>query len=140
MKTKVRTVTREELLARRAEILDELGLTEDELTEKAAALGSREALTFVGVRRMQAYAQGISDDPSDALKWLERAAELNEPTAMLTLSMYYTEFAARSGQANVAKGVGLLKQCVDRTAHHTCMVLKLVIPVNVMLDPGHDVS
>ena len=69
---------------------------------------------------MQAYAQGISDDPSDALKWLERAAELNEPTAMLTLSMYYTEFAARSGQADVAKGVGLLKQCVDRTAHPAC--------------------
>ena len=95
-------------------------LEADRLTEKAAALGNREALTFVGVRRMQAYAQGISDDPSDALKWLERAAELNEPTAMLTLSMYYTEFAARSGQADVAKGVGLLKQCVDRTAHPAC--------------------
>ena len=95
-------------------------LESDRLTEKAAALGNREALTFVGVRRMQAYAQGISDDPSDALKWLERAAELNEPTAMLTLSMYYTEFAARSGQADVAKGVGLLKQCVDRTAHPAC--------------------
>jgi TPR repeat protein len=67
-------------------------LEADRLTEKAAELGNREALTFVGVRRMQAYAQGISDDPSDALKWLERATELNEPTAMLTLSMYYTEF------------------------------------------------
>jgi TPR repeat protein len=95
-------------------------LEADRLTEKAAALGNREALTFVGVRRMQAYAQGISDDPSDALKWLERAAELNEPTAMLTLSMYYTEFAARSGQADLAKGVALLKQCVDRTAHPAC--------------------
>ena len=95
-------------------------LEADRLTEKAAALGNREALTFVGVRRMQAYAQGISDDPSDALKWLERAAELNEPTAMLTLSMYYTEFAARSGQADLTKGMGLLKQCVDRTAHPAC--------------------
>jgi TPR repeat protein len=95
-------------------------LEADRLTEKAAALGNREALTFIGVRRMQAYAQGISDDPSDALKWLERATELNEPTAMLTLSMYYTEFAARSGQGDLAKGVGLLKQCVDRTAHPTC--------------------
>ncbi|WOH54134.1 tetratricopeptide repeat protein [Bradyrhizobium sp. sBnM-33] len=95
-------------------------LEADRLTEKAAGLGNREALTFVGVRRMQAYAQGISDDPSDALKWLERAADLNEPTAMLTLSMYYTEFAARSGKADVAKGVGLLKQCVDRTAHPSC--------------------
>jgi TPR repeat protein len=92
----------------------------DRLTEKAAALGHREALTFLGVRRMQAYAQGISDDQSDALKWLERAVELNEPTAMLTLSMYYTEFAARSGQGDLAKGVGLLKQCVDRTAHPAC--------------------
>jgi TPR repeat protein len=95
-------------------------LEADRLTEKAAALGHREALTFLGVRRMQAYAQGISDDPSDALKWLERAVELNEPTAMLTLAMYYTEFAASSGQGDPAKGVGLLKQCVDRTAHPAC--------------------
>jgi TPR repeat protein len=95
-------------------------LEADRLTEKAAALGHREALTFLGVRRMQAYAQGISDDPSDALKWLERAVELNEPTAMLTLAMYYSEFAARSGQADLAKGMGLLKQCVDRTAHPAC--------------------
>ncbi|HMM88937.1 tetratricopeptide repeat protein [Bradyrhizobium sp.] len=95
-------------------------LESDRLMEKAAALGHREALTHLGVRRMQAYAQGISDDPSDALKWLERAAELNEPTAMLTLSMYYTEFAARFGQGDLAKGVGLLKQCVDRTAHPAC--------------------
>ena len=95
-------------------------LESDRLTEKAAALGNREALTFLGVRRMQAYAQGISDDPSDALKWLERAVELNEPTAMLALAMYYSEFAARTGQADLAKGVGLLKQCVDRTAHPAC--------------------
>jgi TPR repeat protein len=95
-------------------------LEADRLTEKAAALGHREAMTFLGVRRMQAYGQGISDDPSDALKWLERAVELNEPTAMLTLSMYYTEFAARSGHGDLAKGVGLLKQCVDRTAHPAC--------------------
>jgi len=92
----------------------------DRLMEKAAAHGHREALTHLGVRRMQAYAQGISDDPSDALKWLERATELNEPTAMLTLSMYYTEFAARSGQGDITKGVGLLKQCVDRTASPIC--------------------
>jgi TPR repeat protein len=95
-------------------------LEADRLTEKAAALGHREALTFLGVRRMQAYGQGISDDPSDALKWLERAADLNEPTAMLTLSMYYTEFAARSGRGDLAKGIGLLKQCVDRTALPAC--------------------
>ena len=95
-------------------------LEADRLTEKAATLGHRESLTFLGVRRMQAYAQGISDDPSDALKWLKRAAGLNEPTAMLTLAMYHTEFAARTGQADLAKGVGLLKQCVDRTAHPAC--------------------
>jgi hypothetical protein len=61
-------------------------LEADRLIERAAVRGHREALTFLGVRRMQAYAQGISDDPSDALKWLERAAELDEPTGMLALS------------------------------------------------------
>ncbi|OCK61258.1 tetratricopeptide repeat protein [Bradyrhizobium sp. LMTR 3] len=106
-------------------------LEADRLMAKAAARGHREALTHLGVRRMQAYAQGISDDPSDALKWLERAAELNEPTAMLTLSMYYTEFAARSGQGDLAKGVGILKQCVDRTASPIC-----AMPYATFLDNG----
>lgn len=39
MTTKVRNVTHEELLARRAEILHELGLTEGELAHKAATGG-----------------------------------------------------------------------------------------------------
>jgi hypothetical protein len=39
MTTKVRTLSRAELTARRAEILAELGLTEDELAEKAASGG-----------------------------------------------------------------------------------------------------
>lgn len=95
-------------------------LEADRLMEKSAAQGNREALTFVGVRRMQAYAQGISDDPSDALKWLERAAEQHEPTALLSLAMYYIDFAARSGQTDLAKGVGLLKRCVDRTENPVC--------------------
>ena len=95
-------------------------LEADRLTEKAAAQGYREALTFGGVRRMQAYVQGISDDPSGALNWLERAAEQNEPMALLTLSTYYTEVAARSGQKDVAKSVDLLKQCVERTEHPAC--------------------
>jgi TPR repeat protein len=95
-------------------------LEADRLMERAAARGHREALTHLGVRRMQAYAQGISDDPSDALKWLERAAELNEPTGMLALSTYYTDFAARSGQADIEKGVGLMKKCVERTEHPAC--------------------
>jgi TPR repeat protein len=106
-------------------------LEADRLMEKAAARGHREALTHLGVRRMQAYAQGISDDPSEALKWLERAAKLNEPTAMLTLSMYYTEFAARSGQGDLTKGVGILKQCVDRTASPIC-----AMPYATFLDNG----
>jgi TPR repeat protein len=106
-------------------------LEADRLTERAAALGHREALTFLGVRRMQAYAQGISDDPSDALKWLERAAELSEPTAMMTLAMYYTDFAARSGNGDLAKGVGILKQCVDRTASPIC-----AMPYATFLDNG----
>ena len=95
-------------------------LEADRLAEKAAAQGYREALTFVGVRRMQAYGQGISDDPSSALKWLERAAELNEPTAMRTLAMYYMDFAARSGQTDITKGLDFLKQCVDWTRNPGC--------------------
>jgi TPR repeat protein len=95
-------------------------LEADRLMAKAAAQGNREAQTFVGVRAMQAYALQISDDPSNALRWLERAAEQDEPTAFMTLAKYYIDFSARSGQTDVARGVELLKQCVDRIRNPAC--------------------
>ena len=92
----------------------------DRLMEKAAAQGNREAQTFVGVRAMQAYALQISDDPTSALKWLELAAEQNEPTAYMTLAKYYIDFSIRTGQTDVMKGVELLKQCVERIHSPNC--------------------
>ena len=95
-------------------------LEADRLMEKAAVQDNREARTFVGVRKMQAYALQISDDPSSALKWLELAAEQNEPTAYMTLAKYYIDFSARTGETDVVKGVDLLKQCVERVRNPNC--------------------
>jgi len=95
-------------------------LEADRLMERSATEGNRDAQALVGLRRMQTYIAGISSDPSGALKWLELAAAQNEPNALQMLAMYYISFAARSGQTDLAKGIELLKQCVDRTGNPEC--------------------
>ncbi|MBR0954211.1 tetratricopeptide repeat protein [Bradyrhizobium canariense] len=92
----------------------------DSLAEKSAVLGNREAQSVVGLRRMYAYMAGVSDNPSDALKWLELAAERNEPSALQGLANYYLDYAAKSGQLDVGRGMELLKRCVDQTGHPGC--------------------
>ena len=58
-----------------------------------------------GVRRMQAYAQGISDDPSDALKWLERAADPPVVTTGRELMHLGLQITATRGGEPGASGV-----------------------------------
>ena len=92
----------------------------DRLAERAAGRGDAEAQAMVGTRRMQAYIAGITDDPSDALKWLDLAAQRNEPHAVQLLANYYINFAARTGKVDVAKGIEILKRCVDQTSNASC--------------------
>jgi TPR repeat protein len=95
-------------------------LEADRLAEKSASQGNRDAQALVGIRGMQTYIEGISQDPSSALKWLELAAQQNDPMALRMLAMYYVVFAARSGQNDIAKGAELLKRCVDLTGNTEC--------------------
>jgi TPR repeat protein len=92
----------------------------DRLAEKSASQGYREAQTLIGLRRMQAYAAEISDDPSEALKWLDRAAQQNEPTALQSLANYYINLAAKSGKVDIPKGIELLKRCVEQSGNPGC--------------------
>jgi TPR repeat protein len=92
----------------------------DRLAEKSALLGYREAQSVVGLRKMYAWLAGVSDDPSEALKWLELAANRNEPSALQGLANYYIDYAAKSGQLDIARGMELLKRCVDQTGHPPC--------------------
>jgi TPR repeat protein len=92
----------------------------DRLAEKAAGRGDAEAQAMVGTRRMQAYIAGITDDPSGALKWLDLAAQRNEPHAVELLANYYITFGARTGKTDIAKGLEILKRCVDQTSNASC--------------------
>ena len=69
---------------------------------------------------MQAYIAGVTDDPSDALKWLDLAAQRNEPHAIELLANFYINFGARTGNTDVAKGIEILKRCVDQTSNASC--------------------
>ncbi len=75
---------------------------------------------MVGTRRMQAYMAGITDDPSEALKWLNRAAERNEHHAVELLANFYISFGPRNGKPDVAKGLEILKRCVDQSSNASC--------------------
>jgi TPR repeat protein len=92
----------------------------DRLAEKAAGQGDAEAQAMVGTRRMQAYMAGITDDPSEALKWLDLAAQRNEHHAVELLANFYINFGARNGKPDVAKGIEILKRCVDQSSNASC--------------------
>jgi len=92
----------------------------DRLAEKAALQGNREAQAFVGGRKLMPYLAGLTDHAEDALKWLNMAADQNEPIAMRFLANFYHSQGARTGEVNLARGNELLKRCVDKTADSGC--------------------
>jgi TPR repeat protein len=92
----------------------------DRLAEKAAGQGDAEAQAMVGARRMQAYIAGVTDDASEAIRWLDLAAQHNEPHAVQLLANYYMNFSTRTGKADIAKGIAILKRCVDQTSDTSC--------------------
>jgi TPR repeat protein len=92
----------------------------DRLAEKAAEQGNREAQTLVGMRKLSPYLAGLTDESEEALKWLNLAADQNEPTAMQTLATFYLSVGARTGQADFIRGGQILKRCVEKTADRAC--------------------
>ncbi|WP_092684693.1 tetratricopeptide repeat protein [Rhodopseudomonas pseudopalustris] len=92
----------------------------DRLAEKAALQGNREAQAFVGARKLMPYLAGLTDHAEDALKWLNMAADQNEPIAMRFLANFYHSLGARTGEVNLARGNELLKRCVEKTADPGC--------------------
>jgi len=105
-------------------------LEADRLAEVSASQGNREAQATVGLRRMESYLAGITDDPSAALKWLELAAAQDEPVSMQMLASYYT--SSRFGQSDLPKAVQILKRCVQRTGNTDC-----AMSYASMLDDGY---
>jgi TPR repeat protein len=92
----------------------------DRLAESAATAGIREAQTTVGMRKLTAYMAGLTDETGDALKWLNLAADQDEPMAMRFLATFYMSLGARTGQVNLVRGNEILRRCVERTGDKAC--------------------
>lgn len=95
----------------------------DRLAERAANQGDIEAQALVGARRMQAFIAGITDDPSDALSWLERAAQNNEVHAVELLANFYFKLGERIGKTDIVKGLEVLKRCVEQSRETSCAMV-----------------
>jgi TPR repeat protein len=93
----------------------------ERLIRQAAAGGYPEAQAMYGVLRFLPYAGGLTDDPGEALEWLERAAAQSEPHAMYYLGMFYVEYGKRTGRLDPARGVDLFRRCTDATMDRECM-------------------
>lgn len=76
---------------------------------------------MVGVWRLIPYINGVTDDPSEALQWLERAAAEGEPHAMEYLGMFYVEIGKRTGMGDLPRGVELFRRCTEQTLHSDCV-------------------
>ena len=92
----------------------------DRLAEKAADARPSRKRRHASVPPNAGLCAGITDDPSDALKWLELAAQRNEPHAIELFANFYINFGARTGNTDVAKGIEILKRCVDQTSNASC--------------------
>ena len=87
---------------------------------KAADAGYAEAQAALGTWRLTSYLSGVTDDPDDALQWLERASAQGEPHAMEQLGMFYVEYGRRTGRLDPERGVELFRRCTDTTQHTAC--------------------
>jgi TPR repeat protein len=93
----------------------------ERLIHKAAIGGYPEAQAMYGVMRFLPYAGGLTDDPNEALEWLERAAAQSEPHAMYYLGMFYVEYGKRIGRLDPARGVDLFRRCTEKTMDRECI-------------------
>jgi TPR repeat protein len=92
----------------------------ERLIHKAAMGGHPEAQAMYGVLRLMPYMGGLTDNPDEALNWLERAAAQNEPRAMFYLGMFHIDFGKRIGRLDPRRGAELLQRCTETTMDIKC--------------------
>jgi TPR repeat protein len=120
-----------------------LGLPKNELEgerliAQAANEGFDEAQAMLGVLRMMPYSHGLTDDPSEALQWFERAAAQYEPHAMFYLGMFYMEYGSRIGRLDAARAVDLFARCARATLWGQCLFaygVALELGMGIRRDP-----
>jgi TPR repeat protein len=93
----------------------------ERLFVKAADAGHVEALAMLGARRLIQFGSGLTDNPDDALRWLELAAAQNEPHAMYYLGMFYAEYGRRIGRLDLARAIDLFRRCAETTLDVQCL-------------------
>jgi TPR repeat protein len=93
----------------------------ERLISKAAHQGYPEAQAMLGTLRLIPFGAGLTDNPEEALDWLERAAAQSEPHGMYYLAMFYVEYGKRVGRLDPARGVDMLRRCVEQTLYPECV-------------------
>jgi TPR repeat protein len=93
----------------------------ERLIVKAADAGYVEALAMLGAWRLIPFLSGITDNPEEALGWLEQAAAKDEPHAMHYLGMFHIEYGKRIGRLDIARGVALFRRCAETTLDRECL-------------------
>jgi TPR repeat protein len=92
----------------------------ERLMSIAAKAGYLDAQAMLGTWLLLPYASGVTEDPSGALDWLQRAADRMEPHAMLQLGMFYVEYGKRTGHQDAPRGVSVLQRCAEATIEPDC--------------------
>jgi TPR repeat protein len=112
----------------------------ERLFVKAADAGHVEALAMLGARRLIQFGSGLTDNPDDALRWLELAAAQNEPHAMYYLGMFYAEYGKRIGRLDLARAIDLFRRCAETTLDVQCLfayATGLDLGLGTTRDPVH---
>ncbi len=76
---------------------------------------------MLGARRLIPFGSGLTDNPDDALRWLELAAARDEPHAMYHLGMFYAEYGKRIGRLDLPRAIDLFRRCAETTLDAQCL-------------------
>ncbi len=91
------------------------------LIVKAAEGGYAEAQSMLAALTLMPYSAGLTDNPDEALGWLEKSAAQHEPTGMFYLGMFYAEYGQRIGRTDVVRAVELFRRCAEETLYSRCL-------------------
>jgi TPR repeat protein len=88
---------------------------------KAASAGHARAQAMMGVIRLMPYSAGLTDNPDEALDWLERSAAQNDAHGMFYLGLFYMEYGERIGRLDPLRAFKLFRSCAETTYDHECV-------------------
>jgi TPR repeat protein len=99
---------------------------------RAAELGHPSAQSEFGSARLSDYLRQLTSDAEPAIRWLSRAVDQGDASAMFTLGAFYQGAKPVTGYYAPERGAQLMKMCSEQTLDPRC-----AFAYATLLETGH---